>query len=62
MIIIFGVVFMAVHFVVSCLIVGFVLWLINTYLPIDAKVKQVMNIGAVILLILELILEIANIV
>jgi hypothetical protein len=33
-------------------LVGVVLWLINAYIPMDAKVKMILNIVVVIILIL----------
>lgn len=54
---------MVIHFIVSCLIVGLVLWLINRFFPeMDPRVKQVMNIGAIVLLILELILDVTGVI
>jgi hypothetical protein len=57
-----GVFLMAVHFILSCLVVGCILWIINKYLDIDARVKEIMTYGAIFLLILDLILEICNII
>lgn len=36
-------------------IVGLVLWLINTYIPMDGKIKQILNIVAVIAVVLWLL-------
>jgi len=33
-------------------VVGFLLYLINQFIPMDAKVKQIMNVVVVILLVL----------
>lgn len=35
--------------------VGFVLWAINTYVPMDAKVKNLLNIAIVIILVIWLL-------
>lgn len=35
--------------------VGVVLWLINTYIPMDAKIKKILNIVVVIVLVLWLL-------
>ena len=40
--------------VVLC-IVGVVLWLINTYIPMDGKIKNILNIAVVIVVILWLL-------
>lgn len=40
--------------IVLC-VVGFILWLINTYLPMDKKIKTIINIVVVITTILWLL-------
>ncbi|MBF0572080.1 MAG: hypothetical protein HQL12_09470 [Candidatus Omnitrophica bacterium] len=30
--------------VVSLVVVGVILWLVNTYIPMDGKIKQVLNV------------------
>jgi hypothetical protein len=35
-------------------VVGVLLWLINTYVPMDAKIKKILNIVAIIAVILWL--------
>jgi len=37
-----------VNVVVTLLVVGVLLWLINTYFPMDAKIKSILNIVVVI--------------
>ena len=32
----------------TLIVVGVLLWLVNTYIPMDAKIKQILNIVAVI--------------
>ena len=42
--------------VLLCLIaVGVVMWLVNQYIPMDAKFKQLLNIVAIIIVILWLL-------
>lgn len=41
--------------VVILIIVGVALWLVNTYLPMDAKVKQLLNAVVIIALVLWLL-------
>lgn len=36
-------------------VVGLVLWLINTYVPMDPKVKTLMNVAVIIILVIWLI-------
>ena len=37
------------------IIVGVALWLVNTYIPMDGKIKTILNVVAVILVILWLL-------
>lgn len=39
---------MFIQLIVGIVVIGVVLWLINTYLPMDGKIKQIMNVVAVI--------------
>lgn len=41
--------------IVTLIVVGIVLWLINTYLPMDAKIKTILNIVVVIAVLLWLL-------
>lgn len=36
-------------------VVGVVLWLVNTYIPMDSKIKNILNIVVVIVLVLWLL-------
>jgi hypothetical protein len=36
-------------------VVGVVLWLINTYIPMDGKIKNILNVLVVILVVLWLL-------
>ncbi|MBN1128039.1 MAG: hypothetical protein JXA71_03585 [Chitinispirillaceae bacterium] len=40
---------------ITLVIVGIVLWLINTYLPMDGKIKKILNVVVVIMVILWLL-------
>lgn len=44
-----------VSLVVTLIVVGIVLWLVNTYLPMDAKIKTILNWVVVIVVILWLL-------
>jgi hypothetical protein len=41
--------------IITLLVIGVLLWLINTYIPMDAKIKQVMNIVVIICVVLWLL-------
>ena len=41
--------------IVTLVVVGVILWLINTYIPMQATVKKILNIVVVIVLILWLL-------
>jgi hypothetical protein len=36
----------------TLIVVGVLLWLVNSYIPMDAKIKQILNIVAVIAVVL----------
>lgn len=40
---------------ITLIVVGVLLWLVNTYIPMDAKIKQILNIVVVIVVILWLL-------
>jgi len=40
---------------VTLIIVGVLLWLVNTYIPMDQKIKTILNIVIVILVVLWLL-------
>lgn len=44
-----------ISLIVVLVIVGVVLWLINTYLPMDQKIKTILNIVIVIVVVLWLL-------
>jgi len=37
------------------IVIGLLLWLVNTYIPMDAKIKQILNIVAIIAVIIWLL-------
>lgn len=41
--------------ILTIALVGFLLWLLNTLVPMDAKVKQILNIVVIFLLVLWLL-------
>jgi hypothetical protein len=40
---------------ITLVIVGVLLWLINTYIPMDGKIKKILNIVVVIIVVLWLL-------
>jgi len=41
--------------IITLVVVGVILWLVNTYAPIDKKIKTIINVVVVILVILWLL-------
>jgi hypothetical protein len=41
--------------VVSLIVVGVLLWLVNTYIPMDGKIKKIINIVVVVVVVLWLL-------
>lgn len=46
---------MLVNVLITLIIVGVLLWLVNSYLPMDGKIKNILNIVVVIAVILWLL-------
>lgn len=44
-----------INFVIVLVVVGVLLWLINTYLPMDGKIKTILNGVVVIVVVLWLL-------
>ena len=40
---------------ITLIVVGVLLWLVNTYIPMDAKIKMIINIVVVILVVIWLL-------
>lgn len=40
---------------VTLIVVGILLWLVNTYIPMDGKIKKILNIVVVITVVLWLL-------
>lgn len=43
------------HLVIVLVVIGVLLWAINQYLPMDAKIKQILNIVVVICVVIFLL-------
>ncbi|MGR8999764.1 MAG: Thivi_2564 family membrane protein [Gammaproteobacteria bacterium] len=44
-----------VSVVVSLIVVGLLMWLVNSYIPMDARIKQILNIVVIIAVVLWLL-------
>lgn len=44
-----------INLVVTLIVVGVLLWLVNTYIPMDRKIKSILNVVVVIAVILWLL-------
>jgi len=41
-----------IGFVIVLIVIGVLLWMVNTYIPMDAKIKMIMNVVVVIVVVL----------
>ena len=41
--------------VITLIVIGVLLWLINTYIPMDGKIKQILNVVVVICVVVWLL-------
>lgn len=46
---------MLIHLVIVLIVVGVLLWLVNRYIPMDGKIKQILNAVVVIAVALWLL-------
>lgn len=44
-----------INLVIVLIVVGVLLWLVNTYIPMDSKIKQILNIVVVIVVVIWLL-------
>ena len=44
-----------ISLVVTLIVIGVLLWLVNTYIPMDGKIKQILNIVVVICVVVWLL-------
>ena len=44
-----------IHLIVILVIAGFVLWLVNTYVPMQDTVKKILNVSVVIIILIWLV-------
>jgi hypothetical protein len=50
-----------VTLIVTLVVVGVVLWLINTYVPMQSGIKRLLNIAVVVLVVLWLLLTVLGV-
>jgi len=46
---------MLIHIIIVLIVVGILLWLVNNYIPMDGKIKSILNAVVVIAVILWLL-------
>ncbi len=44
-----------IQILIALVIVGFLMWLVNTYIPMDGKFKQIFNVLAVLVVVVWII-------
>lgn len=44
-----------INLVITLIVVGVLLWLVNTYIPMDSKIKQILNAVVVIAVVIWLL-------
>ena len=44
-----------ISLVITLIVVGVLLWLVNTYIPMDGKIKKILNVVVVIAVVLWLL-------
>jgi hypothetical protein len=44
-----------ISLIITLVVVGVLLWVVNTYLPMDGKIKQILNVVVVICVVLWLL-------
>ena len=44
-----------ISILIALVIIGVILWLVNTYIPMDGKIKKILNVAVVILTVFWLL-------
>jgi len=44
-----------ISLVITLIVIGVLLWLVNTYIPMDGKIKKILNIAVVICVVVWLL-------
>lgn len=50
-----------ISLIITLVVVGVVLWLVNNYVPMDPAIKKVLNIAVVVLVVLWLLLSVLGV-
>jgi len=43
------------HLIITLIVIGVLLWLVNTYIPMDGKIKKILNVVVVICVVVWLL-------
>ncbi len=46
-----------ISILIALVIIGFLMWLVNTYIPMDGKFKQLFNVLAILVVVVWIIRE-----
>ena len=49
------IIMLLLNIVIVLIVVGVLLWLVNTYIPMDGKIKKILNVVVVIVIIIWLL-------
>ena len=44
-----------ISLIITLIVIGVLLWLVNTYIPMDGKIKQILNVVVVICVVVWLL-------
>jgi hypothetical protein len=44
-----------INVIITLIIVGVILWLVNNYIPMDGKIKSILNVVVVLLVVIWLL-------
>lgn len=47
-----------ISILIALVIVGFLMWLVNTYIPMDGRFKQIFNVLAIVVVVIWIIREV----
>jgi hypothetical protein len=48
-----------ISLLITLVIVGFLMWLVNTYIPMDGRFKQIFNVLAIVIVVIYVIRALA---
>lgn len=44
-----------INLVITLIVIGVLMWLVNTYIPLDPKIKQILNVVVIIAVVIWLL-------